>query len=84
VKSVAPPIHRARFAVELRSDHVRRLVADAKRRGFPAAQVFSPPRAQFVCFEPMTAPTNTLRSGRGLRRVAPGEEFEATFRIGVA
>ena len=53
-------------------------------RGFPAAQIFSPPRAQFVCFEPMTAPTNALRSGRGLRRVAPGDEFEAVFRIGVA
>jgi hypothetical protein len=39
-------------------------------RGYPAAQIFSPPGAQFVCLEPMAAPTNVLRSGDGLRRVA--------------
>jgi galactose mutarotase-like enzyme len=52
--------------------------------GYPAAQIFSPPGAQFVCFEPMTAPTNVLRSGDGLRRVTPGRSFTAVFRIGVA
>src|SRR5690242_8891062 len=52
-------------------------------RGYPAAQVFSPPGGQFVCFEPMTAPANALRSGDGLRRVAPGDTFTATFRIDV-
>jgi galactose mutarotase-like enzyme len=51
--------------------------------GYPAAQIFSPPGAQFVCFEPMTAPTNVLRSGDGLRRVPPGAAFTAVFRIGV-
>ena len=51
--------------------------------GYTAAQVFSPPGAQFICFEPMTAPTNALRSGDGLRRVAPGRAFTAVFRIGV-
>jgi aldose 1-epimerase len=51
--------------------------------GYPAAQVFSPPGAQFVCFEPMTAPANALRSGDGLRRVAPGGTFTAVFRIDV-
>lgn len=40
--------------------------------GFPAAQVFSPP-------EPMTAPTNALGSGVGLRHVAPGDAFTAAF-----
>jgi aldose 1-epimerase len=53
-------------------------------RGYPAAQIFSPPGAQFICFEPMTAPTNALRSGRGLRRVAPGDSFTAVFRVDVA
>jgi aldose 1-epimerase len=53
-------------------------------RGYPAAQVFSPPGGQFVCFEPMTAPTNVLRSGDGLRRVPPGRSFTAAFRIEVA
>jgi aldose 1-epimerase len=52
--------------------------------GYPAAQIFSPPGAQFVCFEPMTAPTNVLRSGDGLRRVPPGAAFTAVFRIDVA
>src|SRR5215218_1120609 len=51
--------------------------------GYPAAQVFSPPGARFVCFEPMTAPANALRSGDGLRRVAPGAGFTAAFRIAV-
>jgi aldose 1-epimerase len=53
-------------------------------RGYPAVQVFSPPGAPFVCFEPMTAPANALRSGQGLRRVGPGDAFTAVFRIAVA
>ncbi len=52
--------------------------------GFPAAQVFSPPGAPFICFEPMTAPTNSLCSGVGLRHVAPGDAFTAAFTIGVS
>jgi len=51
--------------------------------GYPAAQVFSPRGKDFICFEPMTAPTNALRSGVGLRRVAPGDTFSATFSIAV-
>ena len=51
--------------------------------GFPAAQVFSPPGAPFICFEPMTAPTNALCSGMGLRTVAPGDAFTAAFAIAV-
>ena len=46
-----------------------------------SAQIFSPPGAPFVCFEPMTAPANALRSGDGLRRVA---QFSAAFAIEVA
>ena len=60
-----------------------RRVAVTFARGYPVAQVFSPPGAPFVCFEPMTAPTNALRSGDGLRRVAPGEAFSAVFSIAV-
>jgi galactose mutarotase-like enzyme len=52
--------------------------------GFPAAQVFTPPRAPFICFEPMTAPTNALCSGAGLRHVAPDDAFTAAFTIGVS
>jgi galactose mutarotase-like enzyme len=51
--------------------------------GYPAAQVFSPRDEAFICFEPMTAPTNALRSGAGLRRVAPDAAFTAAFSIAV-
>jgi aldose 1-epimerase len=51
--------------------------------GYRVAQVFLPPGAAFVCLEPMTAPTDVLRSGAGLRRVAPGTAFTAIFRVGV-
>ena len=60
----------------------RRLTV-AFESGYPAGQVFSPPGAQFICFEPMTAPANALRSGAGLRRVQPGEAFTAAFSIAV-
>jgi aldose 1-epimerase len=33
---------------------------------FPFAQVYTPPRAPFICIEPITAPTNALRSGEDL------------------
>jgi galactose mutarotase-like enzyme len=69
----------ARFAVA----DGRRRIAVTLVRGYPAAQIFSPPGGQFVCFEPMTAPTNVLRSGDGLRRVAPGGAYTAVFRIDV-
>ena len=52
-------------------------------RGYPVGQVFAPAGSQFICFEPMTAPTNALRSGAGLRRVTPGREFSAVFSIAV-
>jgi galactose mutarotase-like enzyme len=50
---------------------------------FPYAQVFSPPGADFICFEPMTAPANALRSGDDLPVVAPGERFSAEWSIAV-
>jgi galactose mutarotase-like enzyme len=31
--------------------------------GYPCAQVFAPPGKDLICFEPMTAPANALRSG---------------------
>lgn len=53
-------------------------------QGYPAAQVFSPAGAEFVCFEPMTAPTNALvTGGEALRTVAPGAGFEASFSVEV-
>ena len=53
-------------------------------QGYPCAQVFAPPAGQFICFEPMTAPANALRSGDGLRMLAPGERFLARFSVAVS
>ncbi|MCW3066583.1 MAG: Aldose 1-epimerase, partial [Solirubrobacterales bacterium] len=53
--------------------------------GYSVAQVFSPPGATFICFEPMTAPANALHLPPGmLEEVPPGAERSATFRIAVA
>ena len=49
----------------------------------PCAQVFAPRGKDYIAFEPMTAPTNALVSGRSMRLVAPGEMFRAAFRIGI-
>jgi galactose mutarotase-like enzyme len=51
--------------------------------GYPCAQVFAPRTGQFICFEPMTAPANALRSGTGLRLLAPGERYVAGFSVAV-
>jgi aldose 1-epimerase len=50
--------------------------------GYDHAQVFAPPGAQFVCLEPMTAPTAALAT-EATPLVAPGESFSARFTIGV-
>lgn len=66
-------------------------VADARRRlelrydeGYPIAQVYAPEDSSFVAFEPMTAPVDALRSGRGLRFADPGHPFSARFTIRVS
>jgi aldose 1-epimerase len=51
-------------------------------RGYRFAQVFAPPGSDFVCFEPMTAPTNALAAGGAdLPVVAPGDRYDAAFEI---
>jgi aldose 1-epimerase len=69
----------ARFGV---SAGDRRIALELEQ-GYPCAQVFSPQVAQFICFEPMTAPANALRSGAGLRLLAPGESYRAVFAVSV-
>jgi len=52
-------------------------------QGFGCAQIFSPPGAAFICFEPMTAPPNALVSGDHLRVLSPGDRHVARFAIAV-
>jgi aldose 1-epimerase len=66
----------------------RYAVTDGKRKieitfdeGFTYSQIYAPPGKDFICFEPMTAPTNALRSGDGLRLLDPGSTHAATFTL---
>jgi aldose 1-epimerase len=69
-----------RFAV---SGGGRRIEVELTR-GYPFAQVYAPESEDVICFEPMTAPTNALVSGRHLPLVAPGDRYEAEFALSVA
>jgi galactose mutarotase-like enzyme len=51
--------------------------------GYSFAQVYAPASEDTICFEPMTAPSDALRSGRDLGMVPPGESRSATFAIRV-
>jgi aldose 1-epimerase len=51
--------------------------------GYRYAQVFAPKDKDYVAIEPMTAATNALVSGRGLKLVEPGERFRAAFGVTV-
>ena len=75
--SVATP---ARFAV---TAGVRRIELEFLH-GYPCAQVYAPLSGHFICFEPMTAPANALRSGDGLCLLAPGERYRARFSLGLS
>jgi galactose mutarotase-like enzyme len=52
--------------------------------GYPIAQAYAPEGSSFIAFEPMTAPVDALRTGRGLRLIDPGDSFTAHFTISVA
>jgi aldose 1-epimerase len=49
--------------------------------GFDWAQVYAPPGEDFICFEPMTAPTDALNSGDGLTVLEPGDHHRARFTV---
>jgi aldose 1-epimerase len=49
-------------------------------RGYRCAQVYGPPELDLICFEPMTAPVNALRTGDGLTLAA---DYDARFEIAV-
>lgn len=52
--------------------------------GYPFAQIFAPADDPVICFEPMTAPTNALISGRELPIAEPGESYAACFEITIS
>jgi aldose 1-epimerase len=75
----------------LRDERASLSIAGAGRRisvdlltGYRYTQVFAPNGKDYIALEPMTAPTNALVSGRGLRLVQPGGKFRASFRIRIA
>jgi aldose 1-epimerase len=51
--------------------------------GYPFAQVYAPDDDDVIAFEPMTATTNALVTGRNLTLLQPGEAYEASFSIKV-
>jgi aldose 1-epimerase len=55
----------------------------AFEEGFEYAQVYAPPGHDYICFEPMTAPTNALDSGDGLILVEPGDEYRTRWSVTV-
>jgi aldose 1-epimerase len=69
----------ARFSVRAG----RRRITLELLEGYGFAQVFAPKGSLFICFEPMTAPANSLRSGVGLTVLAPGEQRRAGFSVSV-
>jgi galactose mutarotase-like enzyme len=50
--------------------------------GYRCAQVFAPPGKDLICFEPMTAPTDALRTG-AFGVAEPGRPYSAAFTIAV-
>jgi len=52
--------------------------------GYSYAQVYAPADQDFICLEPMTAPTNALVSGDGLALVALGQQYRAAFRVSIS
>ncbi|WP_425358197.1 aldose 1-epimerase [Segniliparus rotundus] len=59
----------------------RRRLEVSLDEGYPCAQIFAPAGEEVVCFEPMTAPTNALRSGDQLQFARPGKPYNAQFSI---
>jgi aldose 1-epimerase len=53
------------------------------QNGYRYAQLFAPQGKELMAIEPMTAATNALSSGQGLRVIKPGEQFAASFRVAV-
>jgi aldose 1-epimerase len=62
----------------------RRVVLEQDLETYPVAQVYAPEDSDFICWEPMTAPTNALVSHAGLGLVEPGKRYSGSFSITVS
>jgi galactose mutarotase-like enzyme len=69
----------ARFSVSA----VGRRVTVEMSSGYRYAQVFAPADQPVICFEPMMAPVDALRSHDGLRSVPAGGRASASFALRV-
>jgi galactose mutarotase-like enzyme len=50
--------------------------------GYPVVQIFAPPKQEYLCVEPMTAPANALSGpGEALSWASRWRPYTATFRI---
>ncbi len=52
-------------------------------QGYRCAQIYAPGLEDFICFEPMAAPANALRSGQGLNVLEPGRSSTLRFAVRV-
>ena len=55
-------------------------------RNYPIAVVYAPPGREFICFEPMTGPTNAFNLAQAgiykqLQTIPPGGQWKASFWI---
>jgi aldose 1-epimerase len=77
-KLAPDPDDRAVFRLEAGDERVAVTFGPRYR----VALVYAPPGAEFVCFEPMSAPTNALnRAVEEMESVAPGGRWEESFWI---
>ena len=62
--------------------HAGRTIGVEFLEGYTHAQAFAPEGHELICFEPMTAPADALRSG-AFATAAPGRPYHAAFTIAV-
>jgi aldose 1-epimerase len=69
---------------QMRLDNETRSIAVEFGAGYGFGQLFAPPDAPIVSFEPMTAPTDALCRGSGLGVAEPDRPYRASLVVRVA
>ena len=52
-----------------------------KMTGFPYVQLYAPPSRTSIAIEPMTGIPDAFNNGIGLKKLAPGEKFQASYDV---